>query len=86
MPTATVPEHGDGPWCSRSCRPVSGTGRPTTTKTVLDAGPDWVLLGQRGELDVPIVAVYELVENGGRDHGPSTPTGITATPSGRWYP
>ena len=23
---------------------------------------------------------------GGRDHGPSTPTGITATPSGRWYP
>ena len=32
---------------------------------LLDAGPDWVLLGQRGELDVPTVAVYRLVERGG---------------------
>ena len=68
----------DGVWIRRVTMPAGST--------VLDAGPDWVLLGQRGELDVPIVAVYELVENGGRDHGPSTPTGITATPSGRWYP
>ena len=68
----------DGVWVRRVTMPAGST--------VLDAGPDWVLLGQRGELDVPIVAVYQLVEGGGRDHGPSTPTGITATPSGRWYP
>ena len=29
--------------------------------TVLDAGRDWVLLRQRDELDVPTVALYELV-------------------------
>ena len=29
------------------------------------AGPDWVVLGQRGEMDVPTVAVYRLVEGGG---------------------
>ena len=68
----------DGVWIRRVTMPAGST--------VLDAGPDWVLLGQRGELDVPIVAVYQLVESGGRNHGPSTPTGITATPSGRWYP
>ena len=68
----------DGVWIRRLTMPAGST--------VLDAGPDWVLLGERGELDVPIVAVYRLVESGGRNHGPSTPTGITATPSGRWYP
>ena len=29
---------------------------------VLDIGPDWVLLSQRHELDIPTVALYELVE------------------------
>lgn len=33
--------------------------------TVLDIGPDWVLLSQRNELDIPTVALYELVETGG---------------------
>ena len=47
----------DGVWVRRVTMPAGST--------VLDAGPDWVLLGQRGELDVPIVAVYQLVENGG---------------------
>lgn len=47
----------DGVWIRRATMP-SGS-------TVLDAGPDWVVLGQRGELDVPIVAVYRLVERGG---------------------
>ncbi|WP_419862413.1 hypothetical protein [Candidatus Palauibacter sp.] len=32
---------------------------------VLDIGPDWVLLSQRNELDIPTVALYELVETGG---------------------
>ena len=36
-----------------------------TSPVVLDAGRDWVLLGERGELDVPVVAVYRLVEGGG---------------------
>ena len=47
----------DGAWIRRATMP--------TGSTVLDAGPDWVLLGQRGELDVPTVAVYRLVEGGG---------------------
>ena len=47
----------DGVWIRRLTMP--------TGSTVLDAGPDWVLLGQRGELDVPTVAVYRLVERGG---------------------
>ena len=47
----------DGVWIRRLTMPAGST--------VLDAGPDWVLLGQRGELDVPMVAVYQLVENGG---------------------
>ena len=32
---------------------------------VLHIGPDWVLLSQRDELDVPTVALYELVESVG---------------------
>ena len=32
---------------------------------LLDAGPDWVLISQRNEFDVPTVAVYELVEAAG---------------------
>ncbi len=32
---------------------------------VLDAGRDWVLLRQRDELGVQIVALYDLVEAGG---------------------
>jgi len=47
----------DGVWIRRLTMP--------TDSTVLDAGPDWVLLGRRGELDVPTVAVYRLVERGG---------------------
>ena len=43
----------DGVWLRRLTMPAGST--------VLDAGPDWVLLGERGELDVPVVAVYELV-------------------------
>ena len=46
----------DGAWLRRLTMP-SGS-------TVLDAGPDWVLLRERGELDVPVVAVYRLVEAG----------------------
>ncbi len=67
----------DGVWLRRLTMPAGST--------VLDAGPDWVLLGQRGELDVPVVAVYGLVEvrPSSSHHGPSAPTGITATPSGR---
>ncbi|WP_419161479.1 hypothetical protein [Candidatus Palauibacter sp.] len=30
---------------------------------LLHIGPDWVLLSQRDELDVPTVALYELVES-----------------------
>ena len=47
----------DGVWVRRVTMPAGST--------VLDAGPDWVLLGQRGELDVPTVALYRLVEGGG---------------------
>ncbi len=47
----------DGVWLRRLTMP-SGS-------TVLDAGRDWVLLRERGELDVPMVAVYRLVEGGG---------------------
>ena len=46
----------DGVWIQRLTMP-SGS-------TLLDAGPDWVLLRQRGELDEHIVAVYQLVESG----------------------
>ena len=41
----------DGVWLRRLTIPVGST--------VLDAGPDWVLLLQRGELDEQSVAVYE---------------------------
>ena len=34
------------------------------SSTLLDAGPDWVLLLERDELDVQTVAVYGLVEQG----------------------
>lgn len=47
----------DGVWIRRATMPAGST--------ILDAGPDWVVLGQRGELDVPMVAVYRLVERGG---------------------
>ena len=46
----------DGVWIRRLTIPEG--------PTVLDAGPDWVLLGQRGEMDVPTVAVYGVVERG----------------------
>ena len=46
----------DGVWIRRLTIPASSI--------LVDAGPDWVLLLQRGELDVPIVAVYRLVESG----------------------
>ena len=48
----------DGVWIRRGTMPAGST--------VLDAGSDWVLLGRRGELDVPTVALYRLVEEGGR--------------------
>ncbi|WP_419161482.1 hypothetical protein [Candidatus Palauibacter sp.] len=46
----------DGAWVRRLTLPSNAV--------VLDAGRDWVLLRQRDELDVPTVAVYELVETG----------------------
>ena len=46
----------DGMWIQRLTIP-SGS-------TLLDAGRDWVLLRQRGELDEHIVAVYQLVGSG----------------------
>ena len=46
----------DGVWIRRLSLPAG--------PTVLDAGPDWVLLLERGELDVQSVAVYRLVERG----------------------
>ena len=46
----------DGMWIQRLTIP--------TGSTLLDAGRDWVLLRQRGELDEHIVAVYQLVESG----------------------
>lgn len=46
----------NGAWIQRLTMP-SGS-------TLLDAGRDWVLLRQRGELDEHIVAVYHLVETG----------------------
>ena len=42
----------DGVWIRRLVIPAG--------PTVLDAGPDWVLLLERGELDVQSVAVYRL--------------------------
>ena len=44
----------DGTWLHRLTIP-SG-------RTLLDAGPDWVLLLEKGEFDEQSVAVYELVE------------------------
>ena len=46
----------EGVWIRRFTIPARST--------PLDAGPDWVLLLQRGEFDVPTVAVYRLVEGG----------------------
>ena len=46
----------DGVWLRRLTIPAGST--------VLDAGPDWVLLLQRGDLDEQSVAVYEAVEVG----------------------
>ncbi len=47
----------DGVWFRRLTIPAGST--------VLDAGPDWLLLLQRGEMDVQSVALYEVVEGGG---------------------
>ena len=47
----------DGVWIRRVTMPAGST--------ALDAGLDWVLLGERGELDVPTLALYRLVERGG---------------------
>ncbi|WP_423925025.1 hypothetical protein [Candidatus Palauibacter sp.] len=47
----------DGVWIRRLTMP-SGS-------VLLDAGPDWVLISQRDEFDVPTVALYKLVETGG---------------------
>ena len=47
----------DGVWIRRLTMPAGSI--------VLDAGRDWVLLRERGELDVRVVAVYRLVEGGG---------------------
>ena len=44
----------DGTWLRRATVPARAT--------VLDAGPDWLLLLERDELDMQRVAVYELVE------------------------
>ncbi|WP_420633469.1 hypothetical protein [Candidatus Palauibacter sp.] len=44
----------DGVWVRRLTLPGNAV--------VLDAGPNWVLLSQRGELDAQTVALYELVE------------------------
>ena len=44
----------DGTWLRRLTMPVGSV--------LLDAGPDWVLVRQRNEFDVPTVALYDLVE------------------------
>ena len=44
----------DGTWVRRLTIPARSN--------LLDAGPDWVLLLERGEFDEQSVAVYELVE------------------------
>lgn len=36
-------------------------------RTLLDAGPGWVLLLEKGELDEQSVAVYELLVEGGSE-------------------
>ena len=46
--------HPSGAWVGRVVVPARST--------LLDAGPDWVLLMERGEFDEQSVAVYELVE------------------------
>ena len=46
----------DGAWVGTLVIPARST--------LLDAGPDWVLLLERGELGEHSVAVYELVEAG----------------------
>ena len=45
----------DGTWIRRLTIPAGAV--------LLDAGLDWVLLHQRGELDAPTVAAYRLVES-----------------------
>ena len=45
----------DGTWIRRLTIPAGAV--------LLDAGLDWVLLRQRGELDAPTVAAYRLVES-----------------------
>lgn len=47
----------DGVWLRRLMMPAGSV--------ILDAGPDWVIVRQRNELDVPTVALYELIETGG---------------------
>ena len=44
----------DGTWLRRLTMPAGSV--------LLDAGPDWVLVRQRNDFDVPTVALYELVE------------------------
>lgn len=46
----------DGVWIRRLTIPAGSS--------LLDAGPDWVLLLERGEFDDHSVALYELVEGG----------------------
>lgn len=46
----------EGTWLRRLMMP--------TGSVLLDAGPDWVLVRQRNEYDVPTVALYGLVEAG----------------------
>ena len=45
----------DGTWLRRLMMPAGSV--------ILDAGPDWVLVRQRNEFDVPTVALYGLVES-----------------------
>lgn len=51
--------HPSGSWVARLVIPARST--------LLDAGPDWVLLLERGEFGEHSVAVYELVEAGDAD-------------------
>ena len=60
----------DGVWIRRLSLPAG--------PTVLDAGPDWVLLLERGELDVQSVAVYRLSKGARRG---SCPPGEGAGPA-----
>ena len=46
----------DGAWLRRLTMPGGSV--------LLDAGPDWVLIQQRDALDIPTVALYDLVEAG----------------------